>query len=107
MHGEPSWLFDPFCMPNVQKHLIISGKVQGVGFRYWLQTSADQKEIFGWTRNLKSGQVEALLVGEKIIVDKLIRECKLGPPNSEVKNIEIDDSGDRSFGRSFEILETI
>ncbi len=94
-------------MPKVKKHLIISGKVQGVGFRYWLKTSAVQKKIFGWTRNLKSGEVEALLVGEKEIINELIKECDLGPPDSIVENIEINDSRSRYSREAFEILETI
>ena len=47
------------------KHLVISGRVQGVGFRYWLQSVAIEKNIFGWVKNKISGDVEALIVGEE------------------------------------------
>ena len=58
----------------MKKHIVISGKVQGVGFRYWLYKAAIQRNIDGWVRNKISGEVEALLVGnyaEKNKVNKL------------------------------------
>ena len=52
------------------KHLVIAGRVQGVGFRYWLQSLAKKKNIFGWVKNTISGNVEALIAGnEKEIED--------------------------------------
>mgnify|MGYP000878876184 CR=1 FL=1 len=54
----------------MKKHLVISGKVQGVGFRYWLQKLAIEKNICGWVKNKTSGNVEALIVGE----EKKVRE---------------------------------
>ena len=56
----------------MQKHLVISGRVQGVGFRYWLQNIAIEKNIFGWVKNNISGCVEALIIGnEKEIKDAI------------------------------------
>ena len=52
-----------------------------MGFRYWLQTFAIRKGIFGWVRNTSSGQVEALLVGNDETVLDLIEQCHMGPPN--------------------------
>ena len=49
----------------MKKHLIISGRVQGVGFRYWLQRKAEEKNIFGWVKNKIEGDVEALIIGEE------------------------------------------
>ena len=57
----------------MKKHLVISGKVQGVGFRYWLQRLAIEKNICGWVKNKTSGNVEALIVGE----EKEIQEFQL------------------------------
>ena len=49
----------------VKKHVVISGKVQGVGFRYWIQNLAVNNNITGWVKNKLSGDVEALIVGHK------------------------------------------
>ena len=56
----------------MKKHLLISGKVQGVGFRHWLNMKATEKNIFGWVRNISTGEVEALLIGNDEDVNKLI-----------------------------------
>ena len=48
----------------MKKHLLIFGKVQGVGFRYWLYEKAIKKNIRGWVKNTIQGQVEALLIGD-------------------------------------------
>ena len=47
----------------MKKHIIIKGKVQGVGFRYWLYKAAIQRNINGWVKNKISGEVEAVLIG--------------------------------------------
>ena len=57
----------------MKKHIIIKGKVQGVGFRYWLYKAAIQRNIVGWVKNKISGEVEALLVGNESDVDKVIK----------------------------------
>ena len=90
----------------MKKHIIISGQVQGVGFRYWLQALAIRKEVFGWVRNLNTGQVEALLIGEEKPIHELIEECKLGPSNSFVEHVKIDNAKDQCLEKSFEILPT-
>ena len=57
----------------MKKHIVISGKVQGVGFRYWFYKAAIQKNIDGWVRNKISGEVEALLVGNEVEINELIK----------------------------------
>ena len=49
----------------MKKHIVISGRVQGVGFRYWLQSIAVKKNIFGWVKNKITGEVEALIIGHE------------------------------------------
>ena len=65
----------------MKKHLVISGKVQGVGFRYWLQRLAVEKNICGWVKNKTSGNVEALIIGEEKEIRELIKLCELGFEN--------------------------
>ena len=67
----------------MKKHIIISGKVQGVGFRYWLYKAAMQRNIEGWVRNKISGKVEALLIGDDVDINNLIALYKKGPPHQK------------------------
>ena len=57
----------------MKRHIVITGKVQGVGFRYWLYQAAKQRNIDGWVRNKISGEVEALLIGDDVEIDNLIK----------------------------------
>lgn len=73
----------------VRVHLIISGKVQGVYFRKHTQDVSLQNYVYGWVKNLLNGDVECVLEGLKSNVDKVIRWCHQGPPNSRVDNVDI------------------
>ena len=75
----------------IKKHLIISGKVQGDGFRYWMQNLAINNNIGGWVKNKLSGDVEALIIGQEKEVQKLIKQCKTGPSLATIQNIQIND----------------
>ena len=90
----------------MKKHIIISGKVQGVGFRYWLYKAALQRNIDGWVRNKISGEVEALLIGNDVEVNNIIKLCKKGPPSSEVTKINVKDYDKGYLNKSFEIINT-
>ena len=90
----------------MKKHLVISGRVQGVGFRYWLQRKAEEKNIFGWVKNTISGNVEALIVGnEKEVVD-LIRFCKKGPLSSKVDHVKVNEYKKDYLKKSFDIIKS-
>ena len=90
----------------MKKHIIIKGKVQGVGFRYWLYKEAIQRNIDGWVRNKISGEVEALLIGNDVEVNNIIKLCKKGPPSSEVTKINVKDYDKVYLNKSFEIINT-
>ena len=89
---------------NIKKHIIIKGKVQGVGFRYWLCKSAVQRNINGWVRNKISGEVEALLIGNDVEQDNLIRLCEKGPPSSKVTKIKVQNYQKEFLKKSFDII---
>jgi len=57
----------------MKKHLLIFGKVQGVGFRYWLYEKAIKKNIRGWVKNKITGEVEALLIGNDEDINEIIK----------------------------------
>jgi len=69
-------------------HCLISGKVQGVGFRAWTKRIADQMGICGWVRNLKDGRVEALAQGEEEKLEEFKGKLAQGPAISKVEDIE-------------------
>ena len=87
-----------------KKHLVISGKVQGVGFRYWMQNLAINNNISGWVKNRSSGDVVALIVGQEKEVQKLIKQCKIGSSSATIQNIQINDYDKDYLKESFDIF---
>jgi len=88
----------------MKKHIIISGKVQGVGFRYWMSKKAKQKNVYGWVRNKISGEVEALFIGNDAQITDLIKLCGKGPPSSKVTKIEVQNYQEEYLSKSFDII---
>ena len=89
---------------NIKKHIIINGKVQDVGFRYWLYKAAIRRNINGWVRNKLSGEVEALLVGNESEIDSLIKLCEKGPPVSKVIKVSVKNYEKEYSKKSFDII---
>ncbi len=82
------------------RRLEISGKVQGVGFRYFVAHSAQQKGLRGWVRNRRDGSVEALLIGEEAAVATVIEQCRRGPAPARVDRLDAapaQDDGSADF----------
>ena len=73
----------------IRAHILISGSVQGVGFRYFIKKKADELGLAGWVRNTSYGKVEVLLQGRKEQVQAMLAFCKEGPPLAEVKEIHV------------------
>ena len=88
----------------IKKHLIISGKVQGVGFRYWMQNLAINNNISGWVKNRSLGDVEALIIGQEKEVQKLIKQCKIGPSSATIQKIQINDYNQNYSEKGFNIF---
>ena len=72
-----------------QVHLLISGFVQGIGYRSWVRSRARSLGLTGWINNLENGSVETVFQGEEEKIKEMIKLCKEGPPMAEVENIEI------------------
>lgn len=68
-------------------HLIIQGKVQGVGYRRWFEQQAIQLGLKGFVRNLETGEVEAVIVGKEAIVQDMIQLSRTGSQCAEVTAI--------------------
>ena len=90
----------------MKKHLIISGRVQGVGFRYWIQRMAKEKNIFGWVKNKIAGDVEALIVGNEKEVNDLIKLCEKGPFSSDVDHVKVSEYQKDYLKKSFDIIKS-
>ena len=74
-------------MADLHLHLLIHGRVQGVGYRAFLDGEARRRGLSGWTRNLRSGEVEAVVAGPAEAVEALIEACRKGPLGSRVDGI--------------------
>ena len=85
-------------------HIIITGTVTGVGFRWWLKMVAEKRNIHGFVKNRTEYEVEALLLGHEKDVKDVVRLCRKGPPSSKVKSIKIEDYQQEYFKKSFDIL---
>ncbi|TRZ36057.1 acylphosphatase [Niallia circulans] len=86
----------------VQYHLTINGKVQGVGFRYFVQMKAMEYNVHGWVKNRDNGSVEAVISGPKETLEVFIADIKKGNRFAAVQNVEITEQQAESF-RSFSI----
>ncbi|MDZ4677217.1 MAG: acylphosphatase [Oligoflexia bacterium] len=75
----------------VCKRVFLSGKVQGVSFRFHAHEMGTKLALNGWVRNLPDGRVEILVAGTEAHVDTMIKWARKGPATAEVKDVEIHD----------------
>jgi acylphosphatase len=91
-------------------HVVIRGRVQGVGFRAWTRHQAQLRGIEGWVRNRRDGAVEALLSGREDAVEAMLDACREGPRTGHVEDVAVSP-GDEALiaapgsGR-FDVLPT-
>jgi acylphosphatase len=88
-------------MGTIAVRLMIRGRVQGVGYRWWARTQALRLNLDGWVRNRADGSVELLAAGPADAVDRLIALCRRGPPAAEVRSVKRCE-GDMPPGHGFE-----
>lgn len=92
-------------------HLSIKGRVQGVGYRAFVESQAATLELEGWVRNRRDGSVEAIAEGTGEAVEKLIKACWQGPTSGLVSRVEVADADPkllalRDAGQKFAVLPT-
>ena len=86
-------------------HLLIKGRVQGVGYRAGLAQKANELGLHGWVRNLRDGSVEACVQGPQAAVDSLVDWARRGPPFARVEGVELTFSSELvSNDKIFHIL---
>ena len=86
VRDEP--MIEPTAAPRVQAQILVSGRVQGVGYRAFAARVAAEQRLLGGVRNLDDGRVELDVEGEKAAIEALLHELWAGPPAARVATIE-------------------
>jgi acylphosphatase len=92
--------------------MTVRGRVQGIGFRAWVEDQATRRDLEGWVRNRRDGSVEALFAGRPMVVAEMIAACRRGPPSALVESVTeepatTDALNLRRAGERFSVLPTI
>jgi acylphosphatase len=98
-------------MSGAIRLVTIRGRVQGVGYRAWVEYQARGLDLQGWVRNRRDGSVEALFEGAEEVVVRMIALCQQGPPSARVDDLSeetagADQLGLRYAGERFSVLPT-
>jgi acylphosphatase len=72
-------------------HVTITGLVQGVGFRLFVEREAERRGLAGWVRNRRDGSVEAVVSGDDAKVAAMLDACRRGPPVGQVENVAVEE----------------
>jgi acylphosphatase len=80
-------------MVRLTKQLLIAGRVQGVGFRFYMERKARALGVTGWVRNRRDGSVEAVVQGTTGAVEAMIAWARRGPPSAVVAEVRVTDAG--------------
>jgi acylphosphatase len=94
------------------RHVTIQGRVQGVGYRAWVDHEATARDLEGWVRNRRDGSVEALFAGPADVVSDMVALCRGGPPLARVDAVH-EEGGNpdalnvRRAGERFSVLPSI
>ena len=74
---------------RVARRYIISGRVQGVGFRYFTEATAQREGVAGWVRNLPDRSVEVVAEGDADALERFESKLRHGPPGARVDHVEV------------------
>lgn len=96
---------------SVIRHVTVRGRVQGVGYRAFVESEAFARGLEGWVRNRRDGSVEALFIGEELVVAEMIEACRQGPFAARVDRIDQREGSDEELrlrlpGEVFSVLAT-
>jgi acylphosphatase len=73
----------------VARRFVLSGRVQGVGFRFFVENAARREGLRGWVRNLPDGRLETQVEGDAESVDRLEHKIRRGPPGARVERVDV------------------
>jgi acylphosphatase len=99
-------------MSGAIRQVMITGRVQGVGYRAWVDHQARNHNLEGWVRNRRDGSVEALFAGPEEIVSEMVAACRRGPSSSRVDSVREEGASPDALnlrypGERFSVLPTI
>jgi acylphosphatase len=99
-------------MSGAIRQVTIRGRVQGVGYRAWVEHGAVAHDLEGWVRNRRDGSVEALFAGPAEVVTDMVARCRRGPSSSRVDAVTEESANPdalnlRRPGERFSVLPTI
>jgi acylphosphatase len=82
---------------------LVSGRVQGVGFRWFASRAAAVEGLHGWARNLPDGRVEIRAEGDAEALERFERQVRVGPPTSRVDDVDTTDVGASGHDSGFSV----
>jgi acylphosphatase len=88
---------------RVARRYVITGRVQGVGFRWFAHDAAARQGVHGWVRNLADGSVEVVAEGEQASVDALEAAVRRGPSSARVERFDVEEIAPTARTAGFEI----
>jgi acylphosphatase len=99
-------------MNGAIRRVVIRGRVQGVGYRAWVEHQARRLGLQGWVRNRRDGSVEAVFEGAEDVVTSMTTSCRGGPSSARVDDVAEETAPDgtlglRRAGEAFSVLPTI
>jgi acylphosphatase len=99
-------------MSDTIRHVTIRGRVQGVGYRYFVEREAQLRDLEGWVRNRRDGSVEAVFSSSADAVAAMIAACRRGPSSARVDAVQDEAANPdmldlRNEGERFSVLPTI
>jgi acylphosphatase len=99
-------------MSGAIRQVTVTGRVQGVGYRAWVEHRARAHGLEGWVRNRRDGSVEALFAGSAEVVADLVARCRRGPSAARVDAVQDEAASSdalnlRYAGERFSVLPTI
>jgi acylphosphatase len=99
-------------MSRALRQVTVTGRVQGVGYRAWVEHQARNHDLEGWVRNRRDGSVEALFAGPANVVADLVARCRRGPSTARVVAVADEPASPealnlRRSGERFSVLPTI
>jgi acylphosphatase len=98
--------------PQIIRHVVLRGRVQGVGYRAFVEHNALQRGLGGWVRNRRDGSVEAVFAGPEKTVKAMIEACRFGPLPAHVDTLDQRDGTEEELtarlpGELFSVLKTV
>ena len=97
---------------SIIRHVAVRGRVQGVGYRAFVEDEAYRRGLHGWVRNRRDGSVEAVFAGPRAAVESMVEACRGGPMSAVVSAVDQRngteaDLRESAVANSFSVLPTV